>query len=311
MRNIDTIVMATDFSLSAKVALPYAMAFAKTLKARLVIAVVYDPMHVMIEMLPELGLFPDVFPASFPPREKLEKALEPLADQARAEGIPTKTTVKDGRAYVSLIHLAQELKAGMLIMGTRGLTGMDRALIGSTAEQVVRMAPCPVLTVRGPGREQRELRRTSIESIVVPVDFSAFSREAVECILPIAAAFKAKVHFVHAEERHFYGIGPLGFTTRAEARQQVRRYLSDQMAELVLMCLKRGLEATSAIRDGRPEEQIVAVAEETHADLIAMATHGRTGLSHALIGSIAEKVVRSASCAVLTFKSPTFQFSMP
>ena len=311
MRNIDTIVMATDFSISAKAALPYAISFAKTLKARLVIAVVYDPAHLMIEMLPELGPVPDAFPASFPPRENLEKALDSLADQAMAEGIPTQTTVKDGRAYVRLIQLAQEVKAGMLIMGTRGLTGLDRALIGSTAEQVVRMAPCPVLTIRGPEPEQKKLHCASIKHIVIPVDFSAFSREAVECILPLAEEFKAKVHFVHVEEQHFYGIGPVGFTTQAKARQQVRTYLSDQMAELVLTCLERGLEATSTIRDGIPEEQIAAVAEETHASLIAMGTHGRTGLSHTLIGSMAEKVLRSAACPVLTVKSPTFEFSLP
>ncbi len=311
MKQVDTIMIATDFSRPAKAALAYATSFARTLKARLVIAAVYDSTHLMIDLLPELGSTPDVFPAGFPRREKLEKALEALADQTRADGVPAETKIMDGRAYVSLIRLAKELEVGMLVMGTRGLTGMDRALMGSTAEQVVRMAPCPVVTVRDSSRERKESPHISIESMVVPVDFSACSREAIECLLPIAVACKAKVNFVHAEEQHFYGIGPVGFTTRADAREQVKRYLSDQMAELVMMCLTRGLEATSTIRQGPPEQQIVAVAEETHADLIAMGTHGRTGLSHTLIGSIAEKVVRSAPCAVLTVKSPTFQFSMP
>jgi nucleotide-binding universal stress UspA family protein len=203
-------------------------------------------------------------------------------------------------------------------MGTRGLTGIDHLLIGSTAEQVVRMAPCPVLTVRAADRDEGPASRvdgtpefTNIQHIVVPVDFSIFAQEAVECVVPIAERFNAEVYLVHVLERYVYVSGLHGFTTRSAVDENVRERMSGQMKKLIQMFHDRGLQATSRICEGIPDEQIVKAAEETHADLIVMGTHGRTGLHHTLIGSIAEKVVRRSPCPVVTVKSPTFKFAAP
>ncbi len=311
MRDLKTIVLGTDFSQSANAALTYAIGIAKKFDARLVIVVVYDAVHLMIEMLPELGPVPEEFPSNFPTREKLQKALDGLAAQAAAEGVQTETQIKDGRAYVSLIQVARDMKAGMLIMGTRGLKGVDHFLIGSTAEQVVRMSPCPVLTVRVPvnGRSPKEI--PDIKHILVPVDFSMFSQEAVECVVPTAKRFNAEVYLVHAIEQYVYVSSLHGFTTRSAADENERKRASDQMTKLIQMFHDNGIQATSRICEGLPDAEIMKAAQESHADLIVMGTHGRTGLQHTLVGSVAEKVVRRSSCPVMTVKSPTFSFAAP
>ena len=311
MRDLKTIVMGTDFSHSANKALAHAIGFAKMFGARLVIVVVYDLVHLMIEMAPEMGPVPDEFPSNFPTREKLKKAMDELADRARAEGVSTETRIEDGRAYVSLIRVARERQAGMLVMGTRGLTGLDHILVGSTAEQVVRMAPCPVLTVRAAADEPGTPEFGNIRHIVVPVDFSIFSQEAVECVIPIAERFNSEIYLFHVHEQHLYALNPPGTPTQSGAGEHTREQISDQMAKLLRMFLERGLQATSRMGEGRTDEQIVKTAENVHADLIVMGTHGRTGLQHTLIGSIAEKVVRRSPCPVVTIKSPSFKFTAP
>ena len=311
MRNIKTIMLGTDFSPSATAALGYAIGIAKKFDARLVIVVVYDAVHLMIEMLPDLGPVPEEFPSNFPTRDKLKKALDGLASQAKAEGVSTETRIEDGRAYASLIQAAREQKADVLVMGTSGRKGFNHMLIGSTAEHVARMAPCPVLTVRVPDSAQDKPDLPKIQHIVVPVDFSIFAQEAVEFVIPVAERLEAAVCLVHVLEQYVYVSSVQGFTLRSAADKDEQTRTSDQMAKLIQMFHERSLQATSKIVEGMTDGQIVKAAADIHADLIVMGTHGRTGLHHTLIGSIAEKVMRSSPCPVVTVKSPTFKFAAP
>jgi nucleotide-binding universal stress UspA family protein len=144
-------------------------------------------------------------------------------------------------------------------------------------------------------------------SILVPIDFSPVSRLVVAHAVSLARRFEASAHVIHTWELPpplrpdltvWTGdIRPsLELEAREESKRTLRALLDDPEFHL------QGL--TSEILHGHPYEQIIATAEARKCDLIVMGTHGRTGVSHLLMGSVAEKVMRHARCPVLTLRSP-------
>lgn len=142
-----------------------------------------------------------------------------------------------------------------------------------------------------------------IQRILVPVDFSEGSRQAIEYAHGLADVFKAEIHLMHVIEPIVYPIEygvasathlDLEETARANAEKEMRR-LADKHAH--------GIKCQVWIRIGHASDAIVEVAKDGHFELIVMSTHGRTGVSHLLLGSTAERVVRLAPCPVLSLKS--------
>ena len=131
-----------------------------------------------------------------------------------------------------------------------------------------------------------------------------------------ASAYGASLHLLHVMESHWLA-APSGIATPsggvpamiADDDPQLR-----EQAEARLNGLRNrltGIDATATVETGVPHVSIVRYAKEHQIDLIVLATHGRTGISHALIGSVAEKVVQMAPCPVLTIKHPEHEFAMP
>jgi nucleotide-binding universal stress UspA family protein len=142
-----------------------------------------------------------------------------------------------------------------------------------------------------------------IRQIVAPIDFSAYSKHAVAWAFTLAQKFGAKLLLLHVVELPAYpieGLPPsrLGGTLLEDLERQAEADLAKVMPEAP------GLEGevTRRVAVGVPYRKIVEVAQAENADLIVMATHGRTGLSHLFMGSVAERVVRTAPCPVLTIR---------
>jgi nucleotide-binding universal stress UspA family protein len=141
-----------------------------------------------------------------------------------------------------------------------------------------------------------------MQRILCPVDFSERSRQAVEYARGFAETFKSEIHLLHVMEPIIYpieyGVAPtphldLEETARANAEAELRK-----LAETAA----RGVKTQIWVRIGRAAEAIVDVAKDASVDLVVMATHGRTGVSHLFLGSTAERVVRLAPCPVLAAK---------
>jgi nucleotide-binding universal stress UspA family protein len=187
-------------------------------------------------------------------------------------------------------------------MGTHGRRGLARLLLGSTAREVVQFAPCPVLTVRsetvaGPLRGG---------SILVAVDFSETSREALRQAVHLAEAFGARVDLLHVIEDLYRPVG-YGYTLRSifevepgiKARLgEALRGFRDEVAE------DFGHFGTMEIRPGPPARAIVEVAERLGSSLVVLGTKGLRGLEHLVLVSAAEAVIRTAPCPVLAVKAP-------
>lgn len=151
-----------------------------------------------------------------------------------------------------------------------------------------------------------------ISRIVVPIDFSEYSKKAFRYAIDFAQTFSAEMILVYVVEPIIY---PADFSFGQVALPSMEREIQDrgleQLQALIQKEVPAGINARSTIRTGKPFVEIIQVAKEEKADLIVIATHGHSGIEHVLFGSTAEKVVRKSPCPVLSIRSPEREFVMP
>lgn len=245
--------------------------------------------------------------------ELLKQASSQLVDlKARAErrGIAVTTRMATGIPSEEVITAARAEDSDLIIVGTKGKTGLEHVLLGSTAERVIRGAPCPVLTVRteqpvDTDQEEGALSRpVTLERILVPVDFSDCSLDALEYAVVVAQQAEASLMLLHVLEPVSYG---LDFTLgHIRTREQLRESWTKRLEELAFSHQQSHVQMKSGLRGGLPVDSILDSAQTLPCDLIVMGTHGRRGISHAFSGSVAEAVLRKARCPVLTVRSSKF-----
>ena len=300
---IKRILFATDFSRWARRAEDYACTLACSWRASLTVLSV-------AEFMP--GLNPDYPVNQQYLADLLKQASSQLVDlKGRAErrGIAVTTRVATGIPSEEVITAARAEDSDLIVVGTRGKTGLAHVLLGSTAERVIRGAPCPVLTVRTEpaDTEQEEgvlSRPVTLERILVPVDFSDCSFDALEYAVVVAQQAEASLMLLHVLEPVSYG---LDFTLgHIRTREQVRESWTKRLEELASSHQHPHAPVESRLRGGLPADSILDSAQTLPCDLIVMGTHGRRGISHAFSGSVAEAVLRKARCPVLTVRNPKF-----
>ncbi len=155
-----------------------------------------------------------------------------------------------------------------------------------------------------------------MKNIVVPTDFSEFSRLALDYAITIAQTFKATIFLIHVTpEKELDSIRQISpYLEPGKIEELLKGRESEdrkQLNEFIPPEKKEGIKTEAIHRVGTPFLEIIKVAKEKEADLIVMATHGRSGLSHILFGSVAEKVVRKSTCPVLSIRPPEHEFNMP
>jgi nucleotide-binding universal stress UspA family protein len=294
-RNVSAIakvLVPTDFSEHARHARETATGLAKAFGASVhLLHVLHLPVQAVT---PEAAVVPVGFWKEL--RAHAEKQLEAEKKLVEAAGVKVTGEVFEDVPGFAISAAAERAKADLIVMGSRGLSGLKHVVLGSVAERTVRSAPCPVLTVKAEGGPLR------LRTIVVGMDFSAAARRALELAKDLAkTAGPAHLVLVHAEyipielEQYLLREGDSALQRMSDA---VKKDL-----ESVLVGLQdAGISAEFLVQRGTPEKLIVDVAEQKNADLIAIGTHGRRGLTHLLLGSVAERVVRTAKQPVLTVR---------
>jgi nucleotide-binding universal stress UspA family protein len=276
------ILLASDFSDCAKLAEAYARLLAKACAAKLEILHVLNLQPGMDPELTVNRLYLEQL------RKETDRELAEALARAAAAGVAAAGHQLPGLAGQRIAGLARDIDADLVVLGTHGRTGLGRLFLGSTAEEVVKTAPCPVLTVR------LAADPPSIRHVLVPVDFSDYSLEALEYAVQVAKLFGAAVTLLHVLEPASYGLD-LTLSHAADERK-MRQRLEGRLADFAALLTAHGLSARHAIDAGAPGESIVAWAQEQRCDLIVMGTHGRRGLSHLVAGSVAQAVLRHARC---------------
>jgi nucleotide-binding universal stress UspA family protein len=229
-------------------------------------------------------------------REELERRgrarLDELAGRLEASGGAVGGAYfRVGSPAAEIVAQAEELGAGLVVLGNRGLGAMRRALMGSVSDSVVRHAPCPALVVR-------EEPLAFPTKILLATDGSEEANLAASTAAELAKDSGSELHVVHVG-----AVVPsfLAATEEEPARtaREARRTLDEQVRRIET---GHGTEAQAHLRFGGAAEEIVALAEDVGAGLIAMGSRGRGGIRRALMGSVSERVVRHAHCAVVIIR---------
>jgi nucleotide-binding universal stress UspA family protein len=289
------ILFAADFSETSKEAFRVACSLADETKTRVFVVHIVEPMQAAQQQFTfgEMGM-PIVLPVPDPAREDELKA-QLRATYASGRTIDVEYRVTYGTVPDKILGMADEVGADLIALGTHGRTGLYRLLAGSVAEAVLRRARCPVLALSARERP----REGQVRAILHPTDFSEQSEAALGVASALARDLAARLIVLHVMpiEVVFYGEVPVPLDVPA-----LRASLEAMARKVEGPDLEYPVETRLA--EGNAAKLILAVAEETGAGLIVMGTEGKTGLGRLLMGSVAESVLRGATCPVLVVKVP-------
>ena len=292
------ILFATDFSDCAAHAQIYAFAFAARLTAELHIAHVVDT--TFTTFAGAYGLEVDVKHHIEEMKQQARQRLTGIADLARGAGLPkAQTHLLVGMPPESIMGEAQRLDSDLLIIGKHGRSGFD-LFLGSNAQRIVRYATSPVLAVTAHGREfVHGSGEFTLKRVLCPCDLSPLSEQAVTLAAKICRNFRAELTLLHVIDDRFDRAlleSNIAVPAADEIRQRATTAL-DAIAEKL-----QDVKVNVAVVAGTPAKQIDEVAHDRSIQLIVMSTHGRGGLSRALLGSTAEKVVRTTLVPTMTIR---------
>jgi nucleotide-binding universal stress UspA family protein len=292
MSRFRTILVPTDFSAHADAALDRAIALAKAGNGAVHLLHAYE---IPLGTIPPYGVeVPEAVIAGV--RDAAARRLEKAAHKAQGAGLACETHLVHAPAADGITETARAIGADLIVMGTRGNTGLKHVLLGSVAERTVRTAPCPVLTLKADGKGA-PLRR-----ILVPTDFSKHADAALALALDVARDHGAEVHLLHAYDLPAAVTMAYGIAIPQTVWEGVEEAAAERLADVAKRVTAAGAKVTTHLVAG-PAADAIADDAKHHADLIVLATRGLTGLKHVLLGSVAERVLRLASCPVLTIRS--------
>jgi nucleotide-binding universal stress UspA family protein len=276
------ILVPTDFSKSAQIAIEVASDIAKKANAELVL------LHVVEELSGNSFNIEGQVETSDNWEEKIftmkliEKAKKQLAKQLedlRASGIKARQELRLGNPFHGMRTIVKDQKMDLVVMGTAGQTRLEDSIIGANTEKVVRSSQCPVLTVnKKPGT-------TEFKNIVYATSLSEDEEVFSRIIRNTQNLYDATLHLVRINT-------PANFQRYVTIKKYMQAFAKKLQLKNVTL---------NVFNDLSEEEGIIYFADSINADLIAMATHGRTGFAHVLAGSIAEDVVSHAKRPVLTY----------
>jgi nucleotide-binding universal stress UspA family protein len=231
-----------------------------------------------------------------------------LKGRTERRGMAVSTRVATGIPSEEVITAAWAEDSDLIIVGTRGKTGLAHVLLGSTAERVIRGAPCPVMTVRTELADAEDdgapSRPVTLERILVPVDCSDCSLDALAYAVVVAQQAQASLMLLHVLEPVSYG---LDFTFgQSRTREEEREIWTKRLEGLASSHQHSHVPMESQLRGGLPADSILDAVQSVSYDLIIMGTHGRRGISHVMSGSVVEAVLRKARCPVIAVRSQKF-----
>lgn len=307
---IEKILLPTDFSDCAHAALDHALFLARQHGAQLHL------LHVIVLH----GEDPLETSQRFPDREDIFGRLEQLAQGemrellSAHEGESLRLFEHQRRAISAapaILEVAEELGIDLIVIGGHGRRGLRRFFLGSVAEEVVRTAPCPVLTLR---RSVADGGVHRFGHILVPVDFSPHARRALANARSLASLYGAELHLLHVVEAPVVppSYGPLySAAATGVAFGDLAQEVEDNLRGLLSQVEGPDVTSNLQVTEGIAAPSITRWAEKIGADLIIIATHGLSGLEHFLLGSVTEKVMRTAPCPVLVLKHPDAPENFP
>jgi nucleotide-binding universal stress UspA family protein len=276
------ILVPTDFSKPAKLATDVAVAIAKKMKAQVVLLhILEQPTSKSFNVTGEASAGESWEDKLFTLRliEKTKIDFGKITDEIENEGVKVSHQIRLGNPFHGMRTVITELNVDLVVMGTSGRTQLEEMLVGSNTEKVVRHAHCPVLTIH------EKPSSTDFKNIIYATSMSEGEKGFSDIIKNIQELYNSTIHVVRINT-------PMNFKPDTE----VKRIMESFAKRLRLKNFTLNI-----FNDVSEEEGIIHFAASINADLIGLATHGRTGFAHVLAGSVAEDVVTHSRRPVLTY----------
>ena len=274
------ILVAYDGSSSARNALTVAARMARESKSWIKVLAVAPPYEGDLELIGVRNIKETILG----PGQKLLTEAQAIADH---EDVHILKNLEQGEPYDRIVHVAEDENCDLIVMGRRGVTHVEREFIGSVTARVIGHTNRDVLVVP-------ENAALEIDNILVAVDGSKYSKNAVDHAINLAAENKAELtalHVVYTNDEYF--------TIAHEAINTLVDEAKHMLADIVNNAGTQDVTVNTRVREGEPHEAILAEAAERKANPIVMGSHGRKGMARLLMGSVTERVIGFARCPVL------------
>jgi nucleotide-binding universal stress UspA family protein len=287
---IRNVLVASDFSPAAERALDHAAAVARDHGA------VLHLVHVVSKIEGSWESSRHLEEALAAIRESHARQLEVMAEQRRGAGVEIRTETLQGLASQMILGYAESCAADLIVVGSRGLSGWRRLLLGSTARRLIEHAPCPVLAVH----EDDPLPSSGTRLVLIATDFSENSRQAALRAAEILRLGPAEQYFLcHAANPSPPVVPPLSPLVFDEFESLVVREGERRLEAEAEILRGAGLACRTDFLLGYPAEALIRRARDLHAHVVVAGTLGDTGFAHVLLGSTAERIASGAPCPVL------------
>lgn len=222
-------------------------------------------------------------------------------DEFAEVGLSTESTVLTDIPHRAILEYAAEHDIDLIIMGTRGRTGLEQYLLGSITEKVVRLSDTPVLTV--PPADTRDVTYP-YSDVLIPTDGSKWVTAAIDLGTDLASTYGARLHAFSVVDT-----AGLGLDVRSES---ILGILEEDAESAVATVEERATqtdvsEIITAVEYGQPYQEILSYIDANEIDIVVMGTHGRSDIERYLLGSVAEKLIRTAPVPVMTVRMPDSQ----
>lgn len=271
------ILVPTDFSEHAEFALKVAAQIAKKNNGEIILLHMLElPTQVVDQVAGTSGDIPEIMFFIQKTREKFES----IKNSSFLEGIPVTEAVQFEKAFEGIIKASKGHNVDLVVMGSHGTSGVQGFFVGSNTEKVVRTSDIPVLVVK------KELDIRDINKFVFASDFTEEIKKPFEKAIAFAKAFGARMDLLMINT-------PGRFMSTEESEKRISSFLKNFDLTDYSM---------HVYNDYSVEKGVLNFANRINADLIGVGTHGRTGISHYLNGSIGEDIVNNAVRPVITFK---------
>ena len=293
------ILFPTDFTPRARAALKYAAAFARSGNGRIVLFSVQSasvPANLLT--LPERVLQEGENNWLLQLRTQVRELLaDPLFD-----GLEVEPVIVEGEPAHEIAKAVREYEIDLVTVVTHGKRGLARALWGSTAEEIIAEAPCPVLTIRPPQHDFIEHKggnsKIHLNRVLLSTNFRPSSAAATQAATQLAHHTGAELHVVYVIGDYLEQISIVFPEGGLHALARLRSYVQDKMAQF---SREEAARAITHVREGRPYAEIASLAAEKDVDLIVIGTSVHASLfgGTPVLGSEIERFVRNAPCPVL------------
>ncbi len=283
---VDNILLATDFSQASENAAAYAKALARRFTSTVEIAHVFNSSQVLSEEEALPG------PPLFDRRQNSSNCLENLRGEFEAAGIRVRTVSREGHnATKTLLEIANEDNIDLIVAGTLSKRGIERLILGSTAEGLFRNAPCPVLTV-GP-KVELPTGPLAFRAVIFATDFSAEAARAAAFALSFAEDSNAQLYFLHVVESY-----P---GSQAEA-PVVDAMFEATLRKMIPESCYDWCSPECVLEHGDASKGVLALAARVHADLIVLGPRKASFVLDYVERGLTPRLLAEAPCPVLSFR---------